>query len=191
LSEVPLPGHWRYGDLAIVSRTDPLPETCILTGVPTTRRIRCLFHCKVSNFQAGLSPAETILRGLVYYFRDIPKATLRLPVSDVLIRRRWIASSFLALSVLITIATVVGLLVGQQQVNLLPAGPDRKLWNDVLIPAIALAGFAGMMGTALLGSRLLPSLTGTLKPQQITETHVVLSGASPEFLKALPAWPRD
>lgn len=184
-----LPGHGRLGSTAVISRTEPLPDICILSGEPATRRITCLFHWKTSNFEAGVSEIETLLRGLVYYVKDVPKALLKLPLSDRLLRRRRLAWVLVSLSVIITIATVVGLLLGQQWINALPPGPNKKSLNDLLIPGIALGGFIGMLTSALVASRIMPMLTVRLRAVQITETQVLLAGAAPEFLDHLPELP--
>lgn len=193
MSDTPLPipsntvpsGHARQGDIAILDRRQPLPPCCILSGVPASRTVWCLFHWQQDTLYGGSSPTEAFLRSIRYYVYHIPKAVLRLPVSEQLRRRRRIAWTLCALTVVLVVATIAALLAAQRWISDMPRGARRDELNAWVVPAIALGGWAGIALLAYTAYRIMPALTVRLKVQRIDKTHVWLTGAAPEFLQAL------
>lgn len=179
------------GETVTIARSLPLPDICILTGEQTSKRIRCLFHWKTTPFHAGVGPIEALVEGLRFYVQDVPKAVLQVPVSEALYRRKNRAIVLIGIAVLATIATCLGLLFGQQWIDAMPKGPQKKQLNDFLIPAIAVGGFGLILPSALLASRWMPGLTTKLKVEEITATHIRLSGVCREFRQALEAAQAD
>lgn len=174
-----------------IDRSLPLPDICILTGEPTSKRIRCLFHWQVTTFHAGAGPIQAIVEGLRFYVQDVPKAVLQVPVSESVYRRKNLALMLIGVAVLATVATCLGLLFGQQWIDAMPKGPQKQQLNDFLVPAIAVGGFAIILPSALLANHWMPGLTTKLKVEEITATHIRLSGVCNEFHQALEASQTD
>lgn len=174
-----------------IDRSLPLPDICVLTGEQTSKRIRCLFHWKTTPFHAGAGPIEALVEGLRFYVQDVPKAVLQVPVSESVYRRRNLAIILIGVAVLATIATCLGLLFGQQWIDAMPKGPQKKQLNDFLVPAIAVGGFGIILPSALLANRWMPGLTTKLNVEEITATHIRLSGVCREFRQALEAAQAD
>lgn len=174
-------------EIVTIDRSLRLPNVCILTGEVTSKRIRCLFHCRTSFFHAGAGPIQAILAGIRFYLQDIPKAALLVPVSDAVYRRRNIALILVGVSILATIGTCVGLFLAQKSIDAMPKGVQKRQLNDVLIPSIAVGGFTLIAVSALFANRNMPGLTTKLRVEEITESHVRLRGVSREFRQALEA----
>lgn len=185
LTPAPATGHGWDGTVAILDRRLPLPDRCILSGESTQRKVSYLFHWKRDLFYAGSSPVEALFRGVIFYFGNVPKATLALPLSRKLDWNRKLAWVLVGIAMLFAVATVIGLLVGQERINAMPAGPDKTFLNDWLIPGIALLGFAGIMAPSAIAYQIMPMPTKSLKVLQITESHVWLAGVAEEFGQAL------
>lgn len=182
---IPSDGHFRDANVAVIDRRCPLPDVCILSGAAASRRVRVLFHFRATHLIGGTGHADTLLEGLRYYFQDVPKALLQLPMADALCRRRAWGWFFLVLTFVMAVATIVGLIVSQQAIDALPAGPQKKSLNDWLVPTIAFGGFALLAVCSAFSYYIMPMPTVRLKVHNITETHVWLEGAAPEFLDAL------
>jgi hypothetical protein len=91
-----------------------------------------------------------------------------------------------ALTALLAIATIAGLVGAQVYLSGLPAGPERKWWNDLGVPIIAMGGVL-LTCLAMLGSyKIMPMPTVRLKPVRITNECVWLEGAARECLDQLP-----
>lgn len=178
-------GHSRKNQIAVIDRNTELPKVCVLSGVPATHQIKCLYHVQTEPFQAGVSPMETLLKGILFYFQGVPKAWLTLPVTrSIVIRRNW-AVTLCGFVVLEVILVCTGLLGGQSYIDSMPAGVERKTLNDFFIPGLALVGFLIISLTAFIAMRLMPGLTTRIRAERIDETHVHLSGTHPAFLTAL------
>jgi hypothetical protein len=172
-------------EIVKISRSLPLPDVCILTGEVTSKRIRCLFHWKTSLFHAGTGPIQTIIAGIRFYLRDIPKAVLLVPVSDSVYRRRNFAFLLTGVAILATIGTCLSLYLVQKSIDAMPKGVQKKQLNDILIPSIAVGGFGTIAVSALFANRYMPGLTTKLRVEEITESHVRLRGVCKEFRQAL------
>ncbi|MCA9107043.1 MAG: hypothetical protein R3B96_12435 [Pirellulaceae bacterium] len=184
-------GSFRRGDVAWLSREDELPKVCVVTGEPASRQLKCLFHFRETPFHSGALPIDTILQGIIYYVRDVPKAAIRLPISAEVVFRRRIGWSLTALLVLVAIGTCAGLYFGQLAINDLPKGPDRSWLNDLGIPLLAVGGFATIAVLLLVITKIMPMPTGSFEVQAITAQHVALRGLAQEFLAELPEAPVD
>jgi hypothetical protein len=153
------PGHARSGELAVIDRRIPLPPVCVLSGREAKKRITCLFHWRETVLNAGGGGFEALVSILFFYLLDVPKAVLRLPLSNVLVFRRKIGFVLVLMLIIASIATISGITISQQRINAMPEGPDRKLLNDWLVPGIAVGGFAVMMIFFWASHVLTPTIT--------------------------------
>lgn len=173
-------------NVAWIPRGQPLPEVCVLTGEPATGRATCLFHHRKSTFSSGSQPLDTAIALVMFYWSDVPKAVVRLPVSSEIAFRRWVGFILTVLLVLTAVVTCCSLYFGQLWIHDLPKSPRRDWLNDVGIPLLAIGGFAVIATLMLIIHKIMPMLTVSLKVVDITPSHIGLSGTHPEFCKALP-----
>jgi hypothetical protein len=172
---------WREGDVLVVRREEPLPPICVFSGQPARRYVKCLFHWQERPLAGGG------VGGLFWHYaRDVWKVPLNVPLSDNLMRRRTIGWLLFGLTALLALATIGGLVGAQVYLSGLAAGPERKWWNDLGVPIIAMGGVL-LTCLAMIGSyKIMPMPTVRLKAVRASETHLWLSGAAPEYLAQLP-----
>jgi hypothetical protein len=180
------PHLWREGDVLVVERDRPLPDICWLSATSATRRISCWFHWSAEPFVPTQGGVVMVFESLLYYFKDVSRARIEVPMADTLCRKRVLGWICLWLTVLCAVATVAALLLGQAWIDAMPKGPERQALDVWAIPAIALGGFALLACFAMLSYYGMPMPTARLRPVRITETHVRLSGAPPALLAMLP-----
>ena len=173
-------GAWRDGDLVVVRRGVPLPPLCLLSGEPAAQTVKCYFHWQTRPASGGVG-------GLIrHYIQDVRKVWLNIPLSDRLLRRRRIGWALFALTAVLAVATLAGLVISQMQIARMPKGPELRWWKDIGVPLIAVGGFL-LTGLAALGSyRIMPMPTQRLKATRIDDAYVWLSGAAPSYLAGLP-----
>lgn len=178
---------WREGDLVVLDRTAgaPLPPICLLTGEPASHRVACLFHWRGTLASPGVTPLHSLANLVQFYFRDVAKMRLAIPLATRLYRRWLLGWGLTALAVVVAVVTICGLFFGQQAIQRLPAGPDKKFLNDLGIPLLALGGFAGIASPTLIAYRVMPMLTVRLVPACITPERIWMRGACPEYLAQL------
>lgn len=181
-------GHKRVGSLTMIDRSRPLPEICMVTGEKATRTVKVLFHWKKNTFGPS-DPTEAIIMGLFFYLFDVPKATLRIPISASVSRRRTMGWLFTVLIAVVAVATCATLLIGQSWIDQLPKGDFKKSLNDFGVPGVAIGGFVIIASMSWFVHRTMPMLTVLLRVVEITSTHVTLDGASEVFLLSLEETP--
>lgn len=179
------PYLWREGNVLVVQRDRPLPDVCWLSATSATRRISCWFHWSPQTFAPTHGGVVMVVEALIYYFKDVSKARIEVPMADSLCRKRVFGWICLWLAALTVVVTVPALLLGQLWIDAMPKGPERQTLDTWLIPAIALGGFVLLSCFAMLSYYRMPMPTARLKPVRITETHVWLSGAPPSLLDML------
>lgn len=157
--------HRIEGTVAIIERSIPLPEVCILTGVRAAGVLPCSFRWKQSG-------------GSV-------QATLSLPVCQAILSRRRKGLVWITIAILLAIGTSVGMVFGQKYVEAMPPSELQQQLRDFGIPALAIAGFLGILISGVLASRMMPGLASRLEVQEITENTVRLAGTHPEFLAVI------
>lgn len=177
-------GHERVGSLARIDRSKPLPDICVVTGEKATCSVKILFHWKTNTFGAS-DPVEAVIMGLFFYFFDVPKAVLRIPISSKIALRRTVGWTFAALIVFVTLATIATLLIGQGWIDQLPKGETKSLLTDFGIPGVAIGGLALILSMFWFIHLKMPMLTVILKVVEISATHVTLEHAHENFLRSL------
>ncbi len=170
---------WREGDVLVVRRDRPMPPVCVFTGQPAVRTVKCLFHWQEKPPAGGIG-------GLALnYARDVWKVPLAVPLADDLMRRRTIGWILFGLTAWLGISTIALLIGAQVYLGGLPAGPEKKWWNDLGVPIIAMGGVI-LTCFAMLGSyKIMPMPTVRLKPVRADDKHLWLTGAAPEYLAQL------
>jgi len=172
---------WREGDIVVVRRDRPLPPLCLFTGQPAQHRVKCIFH-----WQERPIEASGVIGLVRHYSQNVWKAKLEIPLAEPLMARRQAGWLLFALSVVLSIATVGGVVGFQAYIGSLPEGAAKKQWNDLGPPAVALGGFLLTAVAALASYQIMPMPTVRLKPVRITQEYVWLQGAAKEFLAQIP-----
>jgi hypothetical protein len=174
-------GVWREGDVLVVRRDRQLPPICVLSGQPAQRRVPCLFHWNERPI-AGGGPL-----GLVrHYWQNVWKAKLDIPLAEPLMFRRKIGWLLFALTAVMAVAWIGGLVGIQAYIASMPDGPDKKEWRDLGPPIVALGGLVLVAIPFLASYYVMPMPTVRLKPLRITDECVWLSGAAKEYLAQIP-----
>ena len=156
-----------------------------MTGESAICHVPHVFRWRKTPFVAGGTPWDTLLLGLVFWFRDVPKASLTIPLSRRLVGRRRLSRFLTAIVLLAAIATVAALLISQHAIDGMPKGPRRSSLNAWLVPAIAVGGWIVIASAGWGAYHLAPRWQG-LTTLQITDTHVYLEGVAADCLATLP-----
>ena len=164
------PGLWRQGNVLVMHKMAPLPDICLMSNQPATRRLR-------RNLQwHHPAIALTILAGLLVYvilaLVLTKRATIYVPLTEEWYERRkrrliisWCAGlAFLGLMIL-------GIFLVAQT-------------NEGMYAWLSLIGFVGSLVTLVAGSMLV----GLVTPKRITDDYVWLKGVHPDFLNRLEVW---
>lgn len=178
---------WREGDVVVIERDQAmdLPPYCLLTGERTEKSVVCLFHKAKTLVEGGVHPLHTLLNLLQFYIHDVDRVRVRVPLAAHLYRR-WIWGWWLMSGIaLIAIATICGLFGLQSWIDGLPKGEAKGFYNDLVVPGVALGGFALIAVLVLITSKIMPTLTTRLKPFRVDEDHIALEGAAKEYLALL------
>jgi len=164
----PFAGLWRQGDLLVMHKRAPLPDICLKSNQPATRRLK--------RTLAWHHPAiylTILLHVFVYAVIALilrKTATIHIPLTEEwfsIRRRRMIFSwSAVGLSVLLFAAAIAVI--------------DQQNWAPlVLIGAIFL--LLGAMIYGLISCRL-------VWPKRMTDDYIWLKGVHPDFLNRLEPW---
>jgi hypothetical protein len=176
------PAVWREADIVVVRRDRPLPPLCLFTGQPAEQRVACLFHWNERPMAGG--GFQSLLQ---HYWQNVWKAKLDIPLAPPLMARRkigWLLFALTAVMALVMIGGVVGI---QVYIASLPDGPTKKQWKDMGPPVAALGGFVLTAIPFLASYKIMPMPTVRLKPVRITSEQVWLAGAAKEYLDQIPS----
>jgi hypothetical protein len=165
----PYAGLWRDGNILVMHKLAPLPDICLKSNQPATRRLkRNLYWHHPAVFLALL------LNIIVYAVISMvmtKKATIHIALTDqwfAVRQRRMIFAWCLGL---LTVALFFGAI---SQV-------DRADWAPVVLIVSFLAGIGALI-YGLLACRL-------VTPKRMTDDYIWLKGVHPEFLDRLDPWP--
>jgi hypothetical protein len=164
------PGLWRQGKILVMHKAAPLPDICLKSNQPATKRLK-----RNLQWHHPLI-ALSILAGLLIYIILAliltKRATIMVPLTDEWYERRkrrlifsWVAGlAFLGLMVL-------GIVLAVQM-------------EDGMYAWLILIGFLGGLFTLIIGQ----IMVGLVSPKRITDDYVWLKGVHPDFLNRLDVW---
>ncbi len=167
----PFAGLWRQGNILVMHKMAPLPDICLKSNQPATRRLK-------RNLQwHHPAIALTILAGLLIYvilaLILTKRAYLQIPLTE-----EWYATRQRRL----IYAWGVGLVF----LAMIPLGIVLAVQSDE--PGYLLLLLLGVIGGlfTLIGGQ---AAVGMVSPQRITDEYVWLKGVHPDFLNRLEVWP--
>jgi hypothetical protein len=168
-------GLWRQGKLLVMHKNAPLPDICLKSNEPATRRLTR----KLQWHHPAI--ALSILAGLLIYvilaLVLTKRATIYMALTD-----KWFAIRRKRLAIawgigLLSVAVGVGSLA---MITSAPAGRGSGL------PCLGFFVALVLFFTALLYGNYAARL---VRPACITDQYIYLGGVHPEFLAKLPEWP--
>ena len=165
-----LAGLWRQGKVLVMHKNAPLPDICLKSNEPATKRLRR----KMQWHHPAI--ALTILLGLLVYIIIAiiltKKATIDVPLTDAWYARRQRRLMFAWGAALAGIALMVlGVaLVGQ---------PDGDIYGWLMLIGLVIS-----LGALIYGQVACP----LVRPSRITDQYVWLKGVHPDFLDRLEVW---
>jgi hypothetical protein len=162
-------GLWREGNVLVMHKAAPLPDICVKSNLPATRRLKRVMYWHHPAIFLTLLISILIYAILALCLRK--KAVIHIPLTDDWFARRrmriLVAWSIVAVGVLTFVAGIA--LIDQYDL-----APLFLLLGVVLVIAGALVG--------ALGARL-------VYPSRITDEYVWIKGINREYLDRLPVWP--
>lgn len=170
-------GLWRDGNILVMEKNVELPNRCIKSNEPTEQQLKrpLSWHPPALNwlFLAGLLPYAIV----VSIMRKTATVYVGLSEEWRAKRRRAIMIGWVL--VLLGVGMLIGgLAYGEQR------GARGRRQTSAVATAFAVSGLPmGIFGMfyGVMASRM-------VSPKRITDTHVWLKGACPEFLDRLPEW---
>jgi hypothetical protein len=164
----PFAGLWSQGDLLVMHKLAPLPDICIKSNLPATRRLKrsLTWHHPGYYFLILAHLLIYIIVALIVR----KSATIRIPLTDewyFLRRRRMlIAWTLILLSIGLFVAGAFNL--------------DQQNWAPfAMIGALVLG-----LGSAIWGL----IVCRLVSPKRMTDEYIWLKGVHPDFLRRLEAW---
>lgn len=167
----PYAGLWRQGNLLVMHKMAPLPEICVKSNQPATRKV-------LRNLQwHHPALALTIFAGLLVYIILVAillkRASIYVPLTEEWYQRRrkrlWI-----------------GWLGGLTFVGLMILGMFLSLDSRESLPIwLIVLGLVGAIGMLIWGQYA----TSMVRPKRITDEFIWLKGVHPDFLNRLQVWP--
>jgi hypothetical protein len=163
----PFTGLWRQGDMLVIHKCAPLPDICLKSNKPATRRLKrsLSWHHPAVFLLLLISPLIYIIVALILR----KSATLNIPLTDAWHGRRRRRMLFAWVAALLS-----GLLFFS---GLGYLDEPSAVW--VLVFGIVVCVSATFYG--VLGCRL-------VYPHRITDQYVWVRGVHPGFLDRLEAW---
>jgi len=166
----PFAGLWRQGNLLVMHKLAPLPDICLKSNQPATRRLkRSLAWHHPAVFLALI---VNIFVYAVIALITQKKATIHMPLSEewFAIRRRRILFAWgLALaSIALFVAGIVF------------SGPQGE-GASLALSGLAFFLFLGSLIYGLIASRM-------VWPKRITDEYIWLKGVHPDYLNRLEHW---
>jgi hypothetical protein len=162
-------GLWRQGNILVMHKLAPLPDICLLSNQPATKRLsRTMYwHQPWIYIVFLISPVIYFIVAVIVQ----KNATIRIGLNDEWYARR---QRRMLVSWLTVFAFLALLGVGVANV-------DSADWAPLAIIAGIVGGLAAMI-TGLLICRL-------VTPDRITDEYVWVKGVHPDFLNRLDVWP--
>lgn len=164
-------GLWRQGRLLVMDKSARLPDRCVKSNEPATRRLRrnLYWHHPAIYLTILLHLLIYILLALILR----KTATIYVGLSDRYFAKRRRAMLIGWVLAVLSIA-LIGIGIGNVEPG---AGP---------VPAVLIVSgvflFLGALLYGLIGSRMVVA-------KRISDRYVWLKGVHPEFLADLPPWP--
>lgn len=165
------PGLWRQGKVLVMHKLAPLPDICLMSNQPATRRLKR--NLQWHHPLIALSILAGVLIYVILALILTKRATIYLPLTDEWYERRKRRVIFSWVAGLVFLAMMIGglaLAIAQE---------------DGTYALLILVGFIGGLITLVAGT----SLCGLVSPKRITDEYVWLKGVHPEFLNRLEVWP--
>ena len=177
-SEMPMPqlqpqlvgGLWRHGKLLVMHKMAPLPDRCVKSNEPATRRLvrKLSWHHPAISLTVLVSPLIYIILALILQ----KKATIQIAMTD-----RWFAKRRRAMLIgWGMVLASIGMFVGAFAIG------DNH--GDIAMAAVLLSFPVFLTGAiyGMIAARM-------VKPKKIDDNYVWLKGVHPSFLESLPPWP--
>ena len=163
------PGLWREGNVLVMHKLAPLPNICLKSNEPATRRLKRKLQWHHPAVFLAIIPGLLIYAIIALIV--MKRATLQVPLTDEWFARRrnrmLISWGMVGLSVLLVVLGIMN--------------ADTTDWGPFLIFGGIFLGLASAI-VGLLACRL-------FTPKRITDEYVWLKGVHPGFLERLPVWP--
>jgi hypothetical protein len=162
-------GLWRQGNVLVMHKLAPLPDICLKSNQPATRRLRRTMYWHQPWFYIIflISPLIYIIVAMIVQ----KNATIQIGLTDDWYSRR---QRRMLVSWLTFLACGAMLFVGI-------ANAESADWAPLLI----LLGIVGGLAAAITGLIICRLVT----PERITDEYVWVKGVHPEFLNRLDVWP--
>jgi hypothetical protein len=162
-------GLWREGDVLVMHKAAPLPDVCVKSNEPATRRLKrtmywhhpAVFFALLANFVFYAILAMCLRK----------KAVIHIPMTDAWFarrRRRMLLAWGLFGIGLLALVGAIGL-ADQHDAALLLLPLAAVIW--------IVAAFVGALGARMV------------YPKRITDQYVWIKGVHPSYLDRLPVWP--
>ncbi|HMC11568.1 MAG TPA: hypothetical protein VKH44_09770 [Pirellulaceae bacterium] len=169
-SAPPFAGLWRQGKLLVMHKRAPLPDICLKSNQPATRRLKR----KLQWHHPAI--ALTILAGLLVYIILAvvltKRATIYVALTDEWFAIRWRRILY---AWLVALLSVVLFIVGVAFVD----------QANTPIPAFSIIGSCLLFLCGLIYGQYAPSL---VSPKRMTDDYIWLKGVHPDFLDRLEVW---
>jgi hypothetical protein len=172
---------FRKGNLLVMNKRARLPDRCVKTNRPTTRRLKrkLVWFPRIVNYAIVfffLVVPAGILVSVVLWLIFRKQATIHIGLCDACFRRRRWAIAIGWGSFLGMVALVAATIAYSEQVG------DQFMWlMGLVIFFIAILGLCGIFYGVLV-SRMIVA-------KRITSEMVWIEGVHSDFLDTLPPWP--
>lgn len=164
----PFAGLWRQGEILVMHKDAPLPDICLKSNEPATRRLK-----RSLSWHPPAWYLLIFLHLLIYVVAAVlvrKTATIYIPLTEEWYARRQRRMLF-AWGTILACVVLFGTAV---------AYVDHEAWAPwVLIASMLLALAAAVYG--LLGCRM-------VWPKRMTDQYIWLKGVHPDFLNRLEVW---
>lgn len=169
LGASPFAGLWRQGNVLVMHNQAPLPDICVKSNQPASRRLK-----RKLSWHHPAVYLVILIHLLLYIIIALivrKTATIHIGLSEEWFARRrrrmLLAWSTILLSVLLSVVAAMNV-------------DDDTIWAPLtLIGSILLC--LGAMIYGLLACRM-------VRPQRMTDTYIWLKGVHPDFLARLEPW---
>lgn len=166
----PFQGLWRQGKVLVMHKLAPLPDICLKSNQPATRRLKR----KLQWHHPAIS--VTILAGLLVYvilaMILTKRATIHMALTEEWFAIRWRRILY---AWGVVLASVVLFIAGVTFID----------QTNSLLPAFVIIGAVVLFLGGLIYGQYAPSL---VSPQRMTDDYIWLKGVHPDFLDRLELW---